>query len=562
MNNSSLKKNYILFLVLSTIIIFGYSFFFYKPAPKKPIAEKTTEQPVINPRLEEINEIEEININPIDNTPEAKKLDSNYLSKTITVETKKYIAKIDTLGGRIVEFELKGFDDTTAENSPQVKVVDESKNSFHNILRLTGVDVPPRIPYNYNGNEFINVDSESFNLNMAWNSSSGVTVKKTIRFFDSEYFIEENFEVENNTAATIEEKLYISWLNRVNESSDTASNYKFVSMVDNDVDRIKKPPKEPENFKGTINWFGFSGKYFFNAFLPEIGGSSNLNVEKTSEKGFVKSTFSYPSKQITSGNSSQKKWRMYLGPKNKEDLVRAGYNLEESIDYGYAGVLTKVAVGVLKFVNKYIKNYGVSIIITTIFLRLIFLPLTVKSMRSMKEVQMKMQALKPKINALKEKYKDDKQTQQTEMMKLYSSNGVNPLSSLGGCLPLLLQFPVFIALYFALLYSIDLRHTPFLWINDLSEPEHLFDILGIPFRILPLLMGVSWFFSQKLTPTTAPGSETMQLQMKMMQFMPIIFTVMFWGLPSGLILYWTVSNIISIGQQLYINRGTTIQTGG
>ena len=208
----------------------------------------------------------------------------------------------------------------------------------------------------------------------------------------------------------------------------------------------------------------------------------------------------------------------------------------------------------LKFVNNFFSNFGISIIVLTILLRVVFLPLTVKSMKSMKGVQNKMKRLKPEIDAIKEKYKDDKSTQQAETMKVYTSNNINPLSSLGGCLPLLIQFPVFIALYFALLYSIDLRHSSFLWVNDLSQPEHLFDVMGIPFRILPILMGVSWFLSQKLTPMTSPGSETMEMQMKLMQFMPIIFTVMFWSLPSGLILYWTVSNILSVGQQLYINR--------
>lgn len=133
-------------------------------------------------------------------------------------------------------------------------------------------------------------------------------------------------------------------------------------------------------------------------------------------------------------------------------------------------------------------------------------------------------------------------------------------------MPILIQLPVFFALYEVLLYSIDLRHSSFLWVDDLSEPEHLFDIsllgdISIPFRILPLLMGISWFISQKMTPTGAPGSESMELQMKMMQFMPIIFTVMFWGLPSGLILYWTVSNILSIGQQIYINRSVSVAKG-
>jgi YidC/Oxa1 family membrane protein insertase len=226
------------------------------------------------------------------------------------------------------------------------------------------------------------------------------------------------------------------------------------------------------------------------------------------------------------------------------------------MNFGWFDFLAKPVLSLLNYLNRYFHNYGISIIVITILIRLVFLPLTIKSMASMKKVQIKMQEIKPKIEALKEKYKDDKAMQNSELMKLYSAHGVNPLSSLGGCLPMLIQIPVFIALYEVLLNSIDLRHSHFLWIKDLSAPEMLFDIpvIGIPFRILPLAMGVSWFISQKMTPMTTPGSEQMELQMKMMQFMPIIFTVMFWSLPSGLVLYWTVSNILSIGQQLYVNR--------
>lgn len=557
--NNGLKKNYILFLVLSTLVIFAYSYFFYTPEKKPQKINETTQQVQDDsPQQATINT--EIAGKTIEK--EAIKLESTFGKKIITVENDRFIAKLDTLGGKIVELELKGYHETTEKNSPNIKIINGNSKSFYSVLKVENSNVPLQIPFTYNGNTNIKVNSDSHDLNFVWQNQSGLTVKKTITFYKSKYYIEENFIVENSSGTPVTENLYISWSNNVRESSNTKENYKFVSMVDSDVDRVKKPPDEPENYSGQINWFGFSGKYFISAFLPEIGGILNLDVKGTDEKGSVGTTFYYPPETISPGNSSKIKWRVYLGPKNKNDLKSAGYNLEESIDYGYAGILTKIAVGVLKFANKYIQNYGVSIIVTTLFLRLIFLPLTVKSMRSMKEVQLKMQSLKPKIDALKEKYKDDKQTQQTEMMKLYTSHGVNPLSSLGGCLPLLIQFPVFIALYFALLYSIDLRHTPFLWISDLSEPEHLFDIAGIPFRILPLLMGISWFFSQRLTPMSSPGSETMELQMKMMQFMPIIFTVMFWGLPSGLILYWTVSNIVSIGQQLYINRHTTTAVKG
>jgi YidC/Oxa1 family membrane protein insertase len=186
-------------------------------------------------------------------------------------------------------------------------------------------------------------------------------------------------------------------------------------------------------------------------------------------------------------------------------------------------------------------------------------------MVSMKKVQIKTEKIKPEMDALKEKYKDDKSKQNSELMALYSKHGINPLSQLGGCLPLLIQFPVFIAIYDILRHSIDLRHSPFLWIQDLSEPEMLFDIpyVGIPFRVLPLLMGAAWFISQKMTPmSTAMGGENMKLQMKLMQYMPIFFIYLFWSLPSGLVLYWTVSNVLSIVQQVYVNRKVLALKGG
>ena len=226
-------------------------------------------------------------------------------------------------------------------------------------------------------------------------------------------------------------------------------------------------------------------------------------------------------------------------------------SLEKAHDLGWFDWLASPLEQLLNFSNKYIKNYGIAIIIITILIRILFLPLTVKSMMSMKKMQSKMALLKPKLDEIKEKFKDDKSTQNSEIMKLYSKEGMNPLSSLSGCLPMLIQLPVFVALYNVLLYSLDLRHTSFMWISDLSSPENLFDIFGIPFRALPLIMGISWYITQKMTPPN-PGAD--EFQTKIFQYMPILFTVMFWGLPSGLILYWTISNIISIFQQIYINQ--------
>lgn len=547
--NSDLKKNYILFLVLSVLVIVGYSAFFAEPPKEKQPAK--TDQPASAPAApggtsEETGSMQEL-------PTEFEPIRSSYASKIIKVKSDLYTAEIDTLGGRVVGWDLVEYKKTVESNSVPVEVINEGKKSFNTILRVKNEKMPELIPFSYKGSTNLVVGPDGLDISLVWKKPDGLAVRKTISFYPGKYFIKENLEILNGTQRQINQKVYVGWENTVYESGSN-SLYEFVSMVAGEVKRTKKPLKETKTFNGETNWFGFGDKYFFSAFLPEIGGDQGLYLQPLDATGLAGADFSYPQQRTAAGKSYKVGWKSYFGPKNEPDLREAGYKLEKSIDYGYAGVLTKIAVVALKFVNDFFSNFGISIIVLTILLRVIFFPLTVKSMKSMKAVQNKMKKLKPEIDALKEKYKDDKPTQQAEMMKLYTSNNINPLSSLGGCLPLLIQLPVFIALYFALLYSIDLRHSSFLWVNDLSQPEHLFDVLGIPFRILPLLMGVSWFLSQKLTPMTTPGSEAMELQMKLMQFMPIIFTVMFWGLPSGLILYWTVSNILSIGQQLYINR--------
>ncbi len=548
--NNELKRNYILFLVLSVVVIVGYTAFFGEDLKKTTSPTQKGEDITSTDNAEDLFMQDAVEKST---SVETESLPSGYTSKIIQVKSELFTAEIDTLGGKISSWNLSGYRNSVETDSIPVAVISEEKRSFETILRIRNEEMPELIPFEYKGDTQLVVGSQGLDVDMVWEKPNGLTVKKTFSFYPDKYFVKQNLEVLNETERQITQRVDVKWENPVYETG-SANLYEFVSMVAGEVERKKKTLKEPKTFGGEVNWFGFSDKYFLGAFLPEIGGHQALYLKPTNTNGLVRASFSYPRQRTSPGKSYTVGWRSYFGPKTEADLAKAGYDLEKSIDYGYVGGLTKIAVVLLKFVNKFFSNFGVSIIVLTILLRVVFLPLTVKSMKSMKKMQNKMKVLKPQVDAIKEKYKDDKQTQQAEMMKLYTSNNINPLSSIGGCLPLLIQFPVFIALYFALLYSIDLRHSSFLWVNDLSQPENLFDIAGIPFRVLPLLMGISWFASQKLTPMTSPGSEVMEMQMKLMQFMPIIFTVMFWGLPSGLILYWTVSNILSVGQQLYINR--------
>ncbi len=569
--NSKLTLNYVLFLVLSFFIIFGYSYFFGKTTKnEKSVTPPQTSENVQNAPAQ-VNQatpqapVQSVS-NVVENVNHYDELLKDDTGTIITVSTPIYTGKIDTLGGRITEWRLKDYNATTAKDSPPVNIVNGQKQIITKV-NVKGANVPYLIPFNYSGSRNIELTDTNKGITLTYNDPNGFTLTKTIEFELENYLLNQSMAVTNLSGNAIDYGLGFEAFGKIEQKGRGDSSDELIVLVNNEIEKVTSLPKQTEQFAGQINWFGLNDKYFLVAVIPEIGGNSAINYSSLNSNQILNAKYFYPRNIIKPGNTNTTKWKTYLGPKEPKNLNLVGYGLNEAINWGWLGILAKIALKFLKILNSVFHNYGLSIIAITVILRVLFLPLTLKSMRSMKLMQAKMQTIKPKVEALKEKYKDDKTKQNAELMKLYSSHGVNPLSSLGGCFPLLLQLPVFIALYDVLLYSIDLRQSSFLWINDLAEPEHLFNIpifgeYELPFRILPLLMGVSWFLSQKMTPVTAPGSESMELQMKMMQFMPIIFTVMFWSLPSGLILYWTVSNILSIFQQLYINRTVHIPQGG
>jgi YidC/Oxa1 family membrane protein insertase len=249
------------------------------------------------------------------------------------------------------------------------------------------------------------------------------------------------------------------------------------------------------------------------------------------------------------GTEKEYKYHVFYGPKKLTMLKTIGYNLDKSINFGWFDILAKPTLWLLNWLYAFCHNYGVAIILVTVLFKAVFWPISQKGMKSMKN----MQKLQPKMVKIKEKYKNDPAKMNQEVMSLYKTYKVNPL---GGCLPMVLQIPVFFALYKVLLMGIELRHAPFmLWITDLSAPDRLWLGFDIPYLgglpVLTLLMGASMFFQQKLSPTTADPTQA-----KIMMFLPLIFTFMFLNFASGLVLYWFVNNLLSILQQVMINRDT------
>ncbi len=305
---------------------------------------------------------------------------------------------------------------------------------------------------------------------------------------------------------------------------------------------------------GQVSWTALHDPYFAAALMP--GGKGSAASVRKEPPGQPLVSLGAPAQTLQPGGEATQQFVLYAGPKDLDWLKAAGPDLENLLDLGWVDILARPALYLLRFLYRYSGNYGLAIILVTLLQKIVFHPLTAKSLRSMQA----MQALQPKLAALQERFKNNPQKKQQETMELYKKYGVNPV---GGCLPMLLQIPIFIALYNALSSSVEMWRAPFLWIRDLSQPDALFtvDIWGsrnYPFNLLALFMGASMFVQQKMTPT---AGDPRQAKM-MLYLMPTMFTFMFWSFPSGLVLYWLVNNLLQIGQQYWLqSRGKLAPRG-
>jgi len=293
---------------------------------------------------------------------------------------------------------------------------------------------------------------------------------------------------------------------------------------------------------GPITYAGFGDRYFLSVFLPESPTAGTLAMAYAGDEALARVLFN---------DARQIRTQVYMGPKLLDELDAVNPTLHKAIDFGWAGILALVFLRTLKLFHHIAPNYGVDIILLTIALRIASLPMSIKSQRSM----MKMQRLQPQMERIREKYKDNNEQLQKEMVDLYKRNHVNPL---GGCAPMALQLPIFIGLYEALLNSVELRHAPFIgWINDLSTPDclHVPWIPQLPMMhchglpVLVLLMGLSSFAQQYTTPASPDPN-----QQRMMMLTPLIFTIMLINFPAGLSLYYFSSNVLGVIQQYFLNR--------
>jgi YidC/Oxa1 family membrane protein insertase len=389
----------------------------------------------------------------------------------------------------------------------------------------------------------------------------GLLLEKTVTFRAGSYAISQDIRARNNGNRPLEGRLgmtiaaapYSLQQSRYN----AVSGYLNRSFFSEDIDDAGKALSALK--LSTASWLGYMDQYFLTAFILSPRGEmppgqeqqSNLDLGAFELRGRgVRLSAAWPL-NLYSGTTSRFRFDVYFGPKAEEALAEAGSDLTRSVDLGWFSFLSRPLGWLLKMFYGLVGNYGVAIIIVTVIIKIVLWPLTAKSYKSMKE----MQKLQPRIQKLREKHKGDREAMNREMMELYRTFKVSPLS---GCLPMLLQIPFFIAFYRLLDYTLELRGAPFvLWIKDLSAPDRLFhfDIslpllnqpTGIP--VLTLIMGATMIWQQKMTPQMGDP-----MQAKIMMFMPVIFIVALLNMPAGLVLYWLVNNILSIAQQKLINR--------
>jgi YidC/Oxa1 family membrane protein insertase len=364
---------------------------------------------------------------------------------------------------------------------------------------------------------------------------NGVSISRVFTFAGEGYLQKASVIFQNKEKIPVKMPEYtLSWGPGLNPLKNKTENNTAAAFINGQLVNKMKPGTR----EGSITWAALSDQYFIAALIPEqtvfTGASSERNTDKRISAGLAQKEFI-----LAPGETKRDNVNIYAGPKEYYTLKAIAPKMEELVGFGSIG---KFFYFILRYIYKAVHNYGWAIIILTLILQIVLLPLTLKSYHSMKE----MQTLQPLMKQLQEKYKDDPKRLNVEVMNLYKAHKVNPF---GGCLPMLLQLPIFFALYNTIRYAVELRQAPFIfWIKDLSLPDTVAAVGGININILPLIMGVAMFVQQKMS-TADPQ------QAKMVMFMPVIFTFMFWNFPSGLVLYWFVNSLVSMaGQYLVTNK--------
>jgi YidC/Oxa1 family membrane protein insertase len=473
--------------------------------------------------------------------------------QSITIKTDLYTAEVDTAGGVITLVALDKHRDATDPSRPYLALQKNAERTFLAQAGLIGEGMPNhRTLYQpLPGPRELVPGTDSVVLRLQTTASNGDRVVQVLTFHRGTYVIDVAFEITNAGTAPLTPEAYFQLMRDMKQAvaQSSMAPASFVGpVVYNETDKFKKiefseidkeaadPSRKPAYTKLADNgWIGMIEHYFVAAWLPPDKWMRQFYTTKL-EGGLYTAGVRYADGTIAPGATGTLGARLYVGPQDQDQLAQLAKGLDLVVDYGIFTIIAAPLFWLLKWLHGLLGNWGWAIIAMTIMIKSAFYPLNHASARSMA----KMKVVAPKMKALQEQYANDKQQLQIKMMELYRQEKINPL---GGCLPILVQIPVFIALYWVLLSAVELRHAPWIgWIHDLSAPD--------PYFILPIVYAITAYLQVKLSPTPI----TDPVQAKVMQIMPVAFSVMFLFFPSGLVLYWLINNCIQIFQQWHMNR--------
>jgi YidC/Oxa1 family membrane protein insertase len=469
----------------------------------------------------------------------------------VKVATDLFDIEINTIGGDIRQLTLRKVYSAQDRTKPLTLMEPDPQHYFGTQSGLLGDDLPThKSTYTADQPSYTLADgAEALEVKLHAREPNGTEVTKTYRFHRGSYKIDVGYEVVNRGDKPITPFAYFQFIRDSNAPSPQAAQTarfagvstftgpaiyteeaKFHKVTFKDIDN----GKQTHPTKATDGWVAIVQHYFVSAWLPKPGVQREFFTKKVSDTLYAAGVV-VPVGTIAPGASGGVDVPVYIGPQEKDRLETAAPGLNLVVDYGWLYIIAAPIFWLMKEIHGFVGNWGWSIILLTVLIKLAFYPLNAKAGRSMAQ----MKVLGPKMQKLKELYGDDRQKLNTAMMELYRTEKINPL---GGCLPIVVQIPVFISLYWVLLASIELRHAPWLgWIHDLSAPD--------PYFVLPILYAISMFAQTRINPQPADP-----VQAKVMMVMPVMFSVFFLFFPAGLVLYWVVQNLLSILQQWHINR--------
>ncbi|HXZ95889.1 MAG TPA: membrane protein insertase YidC [Burkholderiales bacterium] len=481
----------------------------------------------------------------VQQAPTGKQLVASATGKKISVKTDYLLAEIDTAGGNLSGLELLKQRDTLDTKKNFLLFQDEPKHIYIAQSGLIGNDLPThKTQYAADATIYaLKPGAESLTVTLTAPAVDGIKVNKIYTFRRSSYLIDVSFEITNNSGNPLQPYAYFQFLR---DSKAPEGETRMVPTytgpaIYTDQDKFEKikfesidkgNAKYPQNADN--GWIAILQHYFLAAWLPKDKMPREYYIKKLGENLYSVGTI-LPVAKVEPGKTVTITVPFYAGPQEQDSLSKLAPGLGLTVDYGWLTVIAVPLFWVLSWLHRWVQNWGLAIILLTVLIKSLFYPLSAASYRSMA----KMRVLAPKMQMIKEQYGNDRQRLHQAMMELYKTEKINPL---GGCLPIVVQIPVFIALYWVLLASVELRHAPFvLWISDLSAPD--------PYYVLPVVMGITMIIQSRLSPEPPDP-----IQAKVMKIMPVAFSIFFFFFPAGLVLYWLINNILSIAQQWQITR--------